>query len=58
MNEVRMWECPFYHRVVDSDECFDLHLIAMRAFRDEDLVKEADRDALDQMCEKCRNYEK
>ena len=52
MNEVRMWECPFYHR------CFDLHLIAMRAFRDEDLVKEADRDALDQMCEKCRNYEK
>lgn len=58
MEEVRKWECPFYRRIVDSDECFDLHLIAMRAFRDEDLVKESDRDALDSMCEKCKNYMK
>lgn len=40
MEEVRSWECPFYHRVVAEDECYDLFLIATRAVRDEKLVKE------------------
>ena len=56
MEEVRSWECPFYHRVVGEDECYDLFLIATRAVRDEKLVKEKDRDALSLMCDECRNY--
>ena len=56
MEEVKEWVCPFYHRVVDSGECIDMHLVAMRAIRDEELVKEEDRDALDAMCEKCQKY--
>lgn len=40
MEEVRSWECPFYHRVVGEDECYDLFLIATRAVRDEKLVNE------------------
>ncbi len=58
MEEIREWECPFYHRVVGEDECYDLFLIATRLVRDEDLVKEKDRDALNLMCEKCGNYKK
>ncbi len=58
MEEVRKWECPFYHRVVGEDECYDLFLIATRLVRDEDFVKEEDRDALNLMCEKCGNYNK
>ena len=56
MEEVRRWECPFYHRVVGEDECYDLFLIATRAMRDEELVEEKDRDALSLMCDKCKNY--
>ncbi len=58
MKKVRKWECPFYHRVVGEDECCDLFLITARTVRDEDLVKEEDRDALGLMCEKRRNYKK
>lgn len=53
---VRSWECPFYHRVVGEDECYDLFMIATRAVRDEEMVKEKDRDALSLMCDKCKNY--
>lgn len=56
MEGMRSWECPFYHRVVDEDECYDMFLIATRAVRDEKLVKEKDRDALNLMCDECRNY--
>lgn len=56
MEEVKEWICPYYHRIVDSDECYDMYLVAMRFFKDESLVKEEDRDKLAEMCEKCKKY--
>lgn len=56
MEEVKKWICPYYHKVVDADECLDMYFIAMRAFRDDDLVKEEDRDKLFAMCEKCKKH--
>lgn len=56
MEKVKEWICPYYNRTVDSDECCDMYLIAMRAFKDESMVKEADRDKLFAMCRKCKKY--
>lgn len=56
MEEVKKWECPYYHKVIDSDECYEMFLIASRMVRDEDVVKEEDRDALFSMCEECQKY--
>ena len=42
MEETGQWECPFYHRVVGEDECYDLFLIAMRMFEAPELVREED----------------
>ncbi len=55
---MRVWKCPFYHRVIGRDECYDLFPIAARAVRDADLIKEEGRDALGLMCEKCGSYRK
>ena len=56
MEKAKEWICPYYHKVVDADECYDMYFIAMRAFRDDDLVKEEDRDQLFAMCEKCQKH--
>ena len=56
MREVKEWVCPYYNRVVDEDECLDMYLVAMRAFKDEELVNEKDRDALFAMCDKCKKH--
>lgn len=54
--EKKKWGCPYYHKMVDSDECCDMYYIANRFFKDESLVKEEDRDKLAEMCEKCKKY--
>ena len=56
MEETGQWECPFYHRVVGEDECYDLHLVAMRMFDAPELVREEDRGPLNAMCEECKKY--
>lgn len=56
MEEMRSWECPFYHRAVDKYECYDLHLVAMRMFEAPELVREEDRGPLNAMCEECKKY--
>ena len=42
VEETGQWECPFYHRVVGEDECYDLHLVAMRMFEAPEIVREED----------------
>lgn len=56
MEETGQWECPFYHRVVGEDECYDLFLIAMRMFEAPELVREEDCGSLNAMCEECKKY--
>lgn len=56
MEETGQWECPFYHRVVGEDECYDLHLVAMRMFEAPELVREEDCGSLNAMCEECKKY--
>ena len=46
MEETGQWECPFYHRVVGEDECYDLHLVAMRMFEAPEIVREEDCGSL------------
>lgn len=55
MEETGQWECPFYHRVVGEDECYDLHLVAMRMFEAPELVREEDCGSLNAMCEECKS---
>ena len=54
--EAKKWRCPFYKRIVDSNECLDIYLNAMDSFADYDLVKQEDREACFAMCEKCKKH--
>lgn len=53
---MKEWFCPFHHRGVDGDECQEMHLIAMWFFEDESLAREAERDKLAAVCEKCGKH--
>ena len=57
MENSRFVNCPFYNKKMDADECYDRFLIASRLFKDDNLVKEADRDNLYNCCLKCKNYD-
>ncbi len=48
--------CPYYKRLVHEFECYDMFMIANRNFKDENLVKEKDRDALFKMCLQCGKH--
>lgn len=52
----KAFECPFYHRIVEYAECYDMFMVAGRSFKDEELVPEKDRGALYQMCLKCGKH--
>lgn len=56
MEEVKEWICPYYHKVVDAGECWDMYFIAMGSFQDDNLVKKEDKDKLFAMCEKCKKH--
>ena len=56
MREVKKWLCPYYERIVDELECYEMYLIAIGGIRDEALVKEEECDALCAMCDKCKKH--
>lgn len=57
-NTYKEFFCPFYKTIIDEAECYDYFVIASRLYKDGGLVKEADKDALLEMCHKCGNYKK
>ena len=50
------YTCPFYQRVVDYAECYDMFMVAARFFKNEKLVPEKDRDALYKVCLRCGKH--
>lgn len=56
LSENNKYKCPYYNRIVEEFECYDMFMIANRNFIDENLVREEDRDALYKTCLKCGKH--
>lgn len=54
--EIKEYICPFYNRVVDECECYDMFMVSARFFKNDKLVPERDREVLYKTCLKCGKH--
>ena len=54
--EIKEYICPFYNRVVDECECYDMFMVSARLFKNDKSVPERDREALYKTCLKCGKH--